>query len=193
MEISDLNVSLQEKGLVITTLKDELRKHKGKDLADNIATKHTIAPEMLKFNVELIAPKLLNNRTAHSDYLRHTQEQAAILREVVEQGKLQNPLNNSLDSAYKYTKRISEFLIIIRQTCLNINNSSEKFITVTLKNKDKRVRFTKPVTSSGNTNTKTASSSNLVSNKPMLPSTGVKPSTNASGSQPSGNTVDPNK
>ncbi|GJR55073.1 hypothetical protein Tco_1405594 [Tanacetum coccineum] len=193
VEISDLNVSLQEKGLVITALKDELRKLKGKDLADNIATKHTIAPEMLKFDVEPIAPKLLNNRTAHSDYLRHTQEQAAILREVVEQGKLQNPLNNSLDSACKYTKRIQEFLIIIRQTCPSINNSSEKFVTVTPKNKDKRVRFTKPVTSSGNTNTKIASSSNLVSNKPMLPSTGVKPSTSASGSQPSGNNVDPNE
>ncbi|GJY20012.1 hypothetical protein Tco_0392578 [Tanacetum coccineum] len=150
----------KEKGLVITALKDELRKLKGKYLADNIVTKHTIAPEMLKFDVEPIAPKLLNNRTAHSDYLRHTQEQAAILREVVEQGKSQNPLNNSLDSA----------------------------LAVTPKNKDKRVRFTEPVTSSGNTNTKTASSSNLVSNKPMLSSTGVKPSTSASGSQPSGNT-----
>ncbi|GKB20032.1 hypothetical protein Tco_0853955 [Tanacetum coccineum] len=59
---------------------------------------------------------------------------------------------------------------------------------MTPKNKDKRVRFTEPVTSSGNTNIKTASSSNLVSNKPMLPSTGVKPSTSASGSQSSGNT-----
>ncbi|GJT96496.1 retrovirus-related pol polyprotein from transposon TNT 1-94 [Tanacetum coccineum] len=45
------------------------------------------------------SPRLLNNRTTHSDYLRHTQEQATILREVVEQGKSQNPLNNSLDSA----------------------------------------------------------------------------------------------
>ncbi|GKC74102.1 retrovirus-related pol polyprotein from transposon TNT 1-94, partial [Tanacetum coccineum] len=178
----------KEKGLVITALKDELRKLKGKDLADNVVTKHTIAPEMLKIDVEPIAPRLLNNRTAHSDYLRHTQEQAAILREIVEQGKSQNPLNNSLDSACKYTKRIQELLIIIRQTCPSINNSSDKLVVVTPKNKDKRVRFTEPVTSSGNTNTKTASSSNLVSNKPMLSSTGVKPSTSASGSQPSGNT-----
>ncbi|GJX57455.1 hypothetical protein Tco_0287352, partial [Tanacetum coccineum] len=160
VEISDLNVSLQEKDLVITALKNELRKLKGKDLADNVVTKHPIAPEMLKIDVEPIAPRLLNNRTAHSDYLRHTQEQAAILREIVEQGKSQNPLNNSLDSA----------------------------LAMTPKNKDKRVRFTEPVTSSGNTNTKIASSSNLVSNKPMLSSTGVKPSTSASGSQPSGNT-----
>ncbi|GKA70457.1 hypothetical protein Tco_0776596 [Tanacetum coccineum] len=74
MEISDLNVNLQEKDLVITALKDELRKLKGKDLADNVVTKHTIAPEMLKIDVEPIALRLLNNRTAHSDYLRHTQE-----------------------------------------------------------------------------------------------------------------------
>ncbi|GJV24813.1 hypothetical protein Tco_1377508 [Tanacetum coccineum] len=170
------------------SLKDELRKLKGKYLADNIVTKHIIAPEMLKFDVEPIAPKLLNNRTAHSDYLRHTQEQAVILREVVEQGKSQNPLYNSLDSACKYTKRIQELLIIIRQTCPSINNSSDKLVVVTPQNKDKRVRFTEPVTSSGNTNIKTASSLNLVSNKPMLPSTGVKPSTSASGSHPSSNT-----
>ncbi|GJV17977.1 retrovirus-related pol polyprotein from transposon TNT 1-94 [Tanacetum coccineum] len=54
---------------------------------------------MLKIDVEPIAPKLLNNRTAHSYYLKHTQEQAAILREEVEQGRSQNPLNNSLYSA----------------------------------------------------------------------------------------------
>nr|GEV53283.1 putative ribonuclease H-like domain-containing protein [Tanacetum cinerariifolium] len=110
---------------------DELKKLKEKALVDNVVTTYYIAPKMLKVDVELIAPKLLNNMIVHSDYLRHTQEQAAILREVVEQIKLQNPLNNSLDHA--------------------------------------------------------SSSSNLVSNKPMLPSTGVKPSTSASVSQPSEN------
>ncbi|GKA18894.1 hypothetical protein Tco_0698809 [Tanacetum coccineum] len=79
VEILDLNVSLQEKDLVITTLKNELRKLKGKDLADNVVTKHLVALEMLKIDVEPITPRLLKNRTAHSDYLRHTQKQAAIL------------------------------------------------------------------------------------------------------------------
>ncbi|GJX36253.1 retrovirus-related pol polyprotein from transposon TNT 1-94 [Tanacetum coccineum] len=165
--------NLQEKDLVITALKNVLRKLKGKDLADTIVTKR---------------PRLLNNRTAHSDYLRHTQEQAAILREILKQGKSQNPLNNSLDSACKYTKQIQELLIIIRQTYPSINNLSDKLVVVTPKNKNKRVRFTEPVTSSGNTNIKTASSSNLVSNKPMLSFTEVKPSTSASGSQTLGNT-----
>ncbi|GJY28888.1 retrovirus-related pol polyprotein from transposon TNT 1-94 [Tanacetum coccineum] len=41
----------KEKDLVITALKDELRKLKGKDLADNVVTKHTIAPEMLKVGI----------------------------------------------------------------------------------------------------------------------------------------------
>nr|GEX21101.1 hypothetical protein [Tanacetum cinerariifolium] len=80
-----------------------------------------------------------------------------------------------------------DLLIIIGQTCPSFNNSREKLVVVTPKNNDKRVRFTEPVTSSGNTNTKTTSSSNLVSNKHALSSTGVKPSTSASGSQPSGN------
>nr|GEU40552.1 retrovirus-related Pol polyprotein from transposon TNT 1-94 [Tanacetum cinerariifolium] len=127
MEISDLNVSLQEKYLVITALKDDLRKLKRKVLVGDVVTSHSITFEMLKVDVKPLALKLLNNRTIHSDYLRHTQEQAAILKEVVEQGKSQNSLNNSLDHACKYTKRIQELLILIKQTCPSINGSSEKF------------------------------------------------------------------
>ncbi|GJT67750.1 hypothetical protein Tco_1019230 [Tanacetum coccineum] len=70
-----------------TTLKDELSKLKGKALADNVVCKHTIDPEMLKIEVGYLNPRLLNIRSAHSDYLKHTQEEAAILREIVEQGK----------------------------------------------------------------------------------------------------------
>nr|GEW19200.1 retrovirus-related Pol polyprotein from transposon TNT 1-94 [Tanacetum cinerariifolium] len=71
----------KEKGLIIAALKDELRKLKGKALVDNVVTPHTITPKILKIDVELIASRLFNNRIAHSDYLRITQEQAAILRE----------------------------------------------------------------------------------------------------------------
>ncbi|GJX44162.1 retrovirus-related pol polyprotein from transposon TNT 1-94 [Tanacetum coccineum] len=84
VEISDLNASLQEKVLEITALKDDLRKLKGKALVDNVVTKHTIDPEMLKIDVEPITPKLLNKRTAHSAYIKHTQEEAAVLRDLVD-------------------------------------------------------------------------------------------------------------
>ncbi|GJT67903.1 hypothetical protein Tco_1019383 [Tanacetum coccineum] len=188
VEISDLNASLQEKVLVITALKDDLRKLKGKALVDNDVTKHPSDPEMLKIDVEPITPKLLNKRTAHSAYIKHTQEEAAVLRDLVDHIKANYPLDHTLDSACRYTKLIQELLTNISKTCPSINNTDGKLVAVTPKNKDKRVRFTEPVTSSGHTITKTTSTSNLVSNKPMLSSTGVKPSTSASGSQPSGNT-----
>nr|GEU66938.1 hypothetical protein [Tanacetum cinerariifolium] len=55
--------------------------------------------EMLNVDVEPLNPRLLNNRSAHSDYLKYTQEEDAILRGIVKQGKSQNPLNAYLDSA----------------------------------------------------------------------------------------------
>ncbi|GJS50823.1 retrovirus-related pol polyprotein from transposon TNT 1-94 [Tanacetum coccineum] len=185
VEISDLDDCLQEKVLVITTLKDELRKLKGKDLANNEVTHHPSDPEI---NMEPITPKLLNKRSAHSAYIKHTQEEAAVLRDLVDHIKANYPLDPTLESSCKYTKLIQELLTKISKTCPSLNNSGEQLVAVTPMNKVKRVRFTEPVTSSRNTITKKASTSNLASNKPMLSSTGVKPSTSASGSQPSGNT-----
>nr|GEX28244.1 hypothetical protein [Tanacetum cinerariifolium]GEX66252.1 hypothetical protein [Tanacetum cinerariifolium] len=187
-ENSDFNASLLEKVLVITALKEKLRKLKGKVVVDEAVISHLINPEMLKVDVAPLAPKLRNNRTVHSDYIRHTQEETATLREIVEQERSLNPLNTSLDYVCKCTKRIQELLIIIRQTCPCINNFGDRLMAVTPMNKTKRVRFTKPVTSLGNTNIKIPSLSNIVSNKPMLSSIGINLSTSASGSQPSGNT-----
>nr|GEZ45722.1 retrovirus-related Pol polyprotein from transposon TNT 1-94 [Tanacetum cinerariifolium] len=133
--------------------------------------------------------KLQNNRTAHYDYLKHTQEETATLREIVENERLLNPLNTSLDYVCKYTKWIQELLIILKQTCLCINDLGDKLMAVTLVNKTNKIRFTEPITSSGNTPIKITSSSNVVSKKPMLSSTGVNLPTSASESQPSGNTM----
>ncbi|GKB40245.1 retrovirus-related pol polyprotein from transposon TNT 1-94 [Tanacetum coccineum] len=84
VENSDLNASLQEKALAITTLKDELRKLKGKALVDNNVANHPSDPELHQVNVEPITPKLLNKRTAHSAYIKHSQEEAAVLRDLVD-------------------------------------------------------------------------------------------------------------
>ncbi|GKB17892.1 retrovirus-related pol polyprotein from transposon TNT 1-94 [Tanacetum coccineum] len=73
------------------SLKDDLRKLKGKALVDNAVTKHTIDPDMLKIDVEPITPKLLNKRTAHSAYIKHTQEEATALRDLVEHVKSKYP------------------------------------------------------------------------------------------------------
>nr|GEY41364.1 integrase, catalytic region, zinc finger, CCHC-type, peptidase aspartic, catalytic [Tanacetum cinerariifolium] len=103
-ENSDLNASLQKKVLVITALKENLKKLKGKAIVDEAVISHPIDPEMLKVDVAPLASKLRNNRTVHSDYINHTQEETATLREIVEQGRSLKPLNNSLDYACNIKK-----------------------------------------------------------------------------------------
>nr|GEV27722.1 hypothetical protein [Tanacetum cinerariifolium] len=98
-ENSDLIASFQEKVLVITALKDNLRKLKGKVMVDKAVILHPIDPELLKNDVAPLAPKFRNNRTAYYDYLKHTQEETATLREIVEYERSLNPLNTSLDYA----------------------------------------------------------------------------------------------
>nr|GEU53007.1 retrovirus-related Pol polyprotein from transposon TNT 1-94 [Tanacetum cinerariifolium] len=68
-------------------------------LTDDAVTSHPIDPELLKVDVTQLAPKLQNNMTAHSDYLKHTQVETATLREIVKQGRSLIPLNTSLDYA----------------------------------------------------------------------------------------------
>ncbi|GJU70204.1 hypothetical protein Tco_1256463 [Tanacetum coccineum] len=47
----------------------------------------TIAPGMFKIDLDPLVPRLLKNREAHIDYLKHTQEQDDILRGIVKQAK----------------------------------------------------------------------------------------------------------
>ncbi|GJX22217.1 hypothetical protein Tco_0226662 [Tanacetum coccineum] len=161
-EIETINIELKhrEKVFVITTLKNDLRKLKGKEITDNAAqvtNATTIAPGMYKLDPVILAPKVKNNREAHEYYLNYTMEQDAILREMIQ-----------------------ELLGYFRDTCPDIHKPSEKLVAVTPINKKKIVRFADTVTSSGNIP--------KVTNRPLLSSTGVNPSTSASGSKPSGNT-----
>nr|GEU70596.1 hypothetical protein [Tanacetum cinerariifolium] len=82
--VSDLNASLQEKVLVITALKKQLNKFKGKAIHTEAVSLNLIDPELLKVDVAPLVLKLRKNRTTHIDYIRHTQEEAATLREIVE-------------------------------------------------------------------------------------------------------------
>ncbi|GKG06413.1 hypothetical protein Tco_0326499, partial [Tanacetum coccineum] len=54
---------------------------------------------MFKLDLVSLPPRFLQNRDAHIDYLRHTQEQANTLREIVEQAKAKQPLDSELDFA----------------------------------------------------------------------------------------------
>ncbi|GKB28776.1 retrovirus-related pol polyprotein from transposon TNT 1-94 [Tanacetum coccineum] len=189
-KIETINIELDHRVSKLIA-KNEYLKQTYKQLYDLIKLARIRSKEQcddLINQVNLKSVEISNLNATHSAYTKHTQEEATVLRDLVEQVKSKYPLDHSLKSAYRYAKLIQELLTNISKTCPNINKSDRKLVVVTPKNKDKRVRFTESVTSSGNTITKIASTSNLVSNKPMLSSTGVKSSTSASGSQPSGNT-----
>ncbi|GKC02514.1 retrovirus-related pol polyprotein from transposon TNT 1-94, partial [Tanacetum coccineum] len=185
-EISDLNAKLQEQGLVIAALKNELRKLKGKALDNKESVTHSVDPIMDKDNMEPITPKLLNKRTAHSSYIKHTQEEALVLRDIVEHVKANYPHDPLLESAVRYTKVIQDLLSHISRSCPSINNCGPQKTEAIPRKKDKQVRFAETLTLTENT--KPASTSTIVSNKRVLHSTGVRHSTSASGSQPAGNT-----
>ncbi|GKC73964.1 hypothetical protein Tco_1119847, partial [Tanacetum coccineum] len=81
-------------------LKQTYKKLKGKALDDNAVTTRSNDPIMLKIDMEPITPRLLNKRTAHSTYIKHTQDESAILRDLVEHVKAYYPQDAALKSAF---------------------------------------------------------------------------------------------
>nr|GEZ97689.1 integrase, catalytic region, zinc finger, CCHC-type, peptidase aspartic, catalytic [Tanacetum cinerariifolium] len=171
-EINDLKAQVQEKDTVILKLREKLN-----SLSGNV-----------KVDVAPLVPKLRENMTAHTDYIRHTQEEAATLREIVESERLFSPLNTSLAYVCKYTRRIQELMMILQQSCPSITNLETKLVAVTPKNKTKQIRRTAQNTKSEKTTVATSPSVNIASNTPVLSSTGVTLVSSASGSKSQDNT-----
>ncbi|GKB45881.1 hypothetical protein Tco_0896634, partial [Tanacetum coccineum] len=106
---------------------------------------------MFKLDLVSLPSRLLQNRETHIDYMKHTQENANILREIVKPAKAKQPLDSELDFACKYATRIQELLVYVQDTCPNAITPSFKKIVVTQMNKVKKVRFVEPITSSSKT------------------------------------------
>nr|GEU43587.1 integrase, catalytic region, zinc finger, CCHC-type, peptidase aspartic, catalytic [Tanacetum cinerariifolium] len=138
----DLNASHQEKVLVIIALKDTLRKLKRKSIVNEAVTLHPIDLELLKIDVAPLAPKMQKNRTVHYDYLKHTQEEIATLRELVENERLLNPLNTSLDYACKITTTAK---VPLRKPIPIESNTSKPVVTLVYSRKPKESRNNVPV------------------------------------------------
>ncbi|GKC82397.1 hypothetical protein Tco_1138114 [Tanacetum coccineum] len=63
-----------------------------------------LAPGRYAIDVEPTPPRNRNNREVHLDYLKHLKESVETLREIVEEAKVERPLDSSLASACLYTK-----------------------------------------------------------------------------------------
>ncbi|GKB83453.1 hypothetical protein Tco_0950348 [Tanacetum coccineum] len=123
-----------------------------------------LAPGMYAIDVEPIPPRSRNNREVHLDYLKHLKESVETLREIVEEDRIEKPLDNALGNAYFYTKRSQELLEYMIGTCPKDFNKRDKQIATTSLNRKKQT------------------------NVPVIPSTGVISSTKASGFTPRRNT-----
>nr|GEZ90994.1 hypothetical protein [Tanacetum cinerariifolium] len=214
-EINELKAQIKEKDTVILKLKEKLKsssgdvkerkverdveeletlnleldhKLKGKVVLTEVVSLNPINPALLQVDVVPLVPKLRKNRTAHIDYIRHTQEEAATLRELVESERLLSPHNTSIAYACKYTRRIQELLMILQQTCPRITDLGTNLVAVTPKSKTKQIRHTVQITKSKKTSVATSPSPNIDSNTPVVSSTGVAFVSSASGSKSQDNT-----
>ncbi|GKC77522.1 retrovirus-related pol polyprotein from transposon TNT 1-94 [Tanacetum coccineum] len=98
---------LEAKNNTISKLKDHVATLKGKSVfgghkSENISK--VIASGMYKLDLDPLSPKLLKNREAHVDYLKHTQKNTDILCKIIEQTRALRPLDSDLDSALAFRK-----------------------------------------------------------------------------------------
>nr|GEU94793.1 hypothetical protein [Tanacetum cinerariifolium] len=150
-EIETLIIELdhKEKVLVITALKETISNLKGKKVVTESVSLNPIDPELLNIDVAPLAPKLLKNRTAHTDYIRHTQEEAATLREIVKSERLLNPLNRSLDYALgnvcPLTRIVTTTIVPPRDPIPIVNNTDKPVVTLVYSKKTKASNKKVPV------------------------------------------------
>nr|GEU78440.1 putative reverse transcriptase domain-containing protein [Tanacetum cinerariifolium] len=121
-----------------------IKKIKGKAVVDEAIILHPIDPELLKIDVTPLAPKLRNNRIAHYDFLKHTQEETATLREIVENERFLNPLRN----VCPLTRFTTTAKVPFRKPIPLETNTSKPVVTLVYSQKPKESRNNVPVSKS---------------------------------------------
>ncbi|GJZ45451.1 hypothetical protein Tco_0593047 [Tanacetum coccineum] len=79
-----------------TLILEEESRSKMLDKQNDPISSKVNAPTVPKLDLEPLTLKLKNNREAHVDYIRITKENADTLRDIVEQARISNPLDNAL-------------------------------------------------------------------------------------------------
>ncbi|GJZ28696.1 retrovirus-related pol polyprotein from transposon TNT 1-94 [Tanacetum coccineum] len=132
-------------------------------VTSDVKTPKVSAFEKYAIDVEPIPPRLNKNREVHLHYIKRLKENVETLREIVEDAKVERPLDTSLASACRYTKHSQEL--------------------------KKRVNFVEPCeTSTHNTPPQVEHQKINLTNALGIPSTGVKGASAASMSKPRSNT-----
>nr|GFB12286.1 integrase, catalytic region, zinc finger, CCHC-type, peptidase aspartic, catalytic [Tanacetum cinerariifolium] len=122
-EINELKAQAQAKDTVILKLKEKLHSLNGDVNERNVKRK---LEEIETLNIELdhkvdvapLVPKLRKNMIAHTDYIRHTQDEAATLREIVEiNRKVWKPTGNVFKTVGHIWKPTERTFTLIGNVC----------------------------------------------------------------------------
>ncbi|GJR46305.1 hypothetical protein Tco_1314408 [Tanacetum coccineum] len=100
-----------------------------------------LAPGMYAIDVESIPPCNRNNREVHLDYVKHLKESVETLYEIVEEARVEKPLDRSLAYACLYTKQSQELLEYVIGTCPKDYNNQDKRLDTTPLTRKKQVTF----------------------------------------------------
>ncbi|GJS61897.1 hypothetical protein Tco_0656681 [Tanacetum coccineum] len=104
--INELQAQLKAKNVSINNSKKHIANLKGKtsvEYAKTINKSNVVTSTIYKLDLQPLPPRIKNNREAHLDYLKVTQEHTNTLWDIVEQARALKPLYNSLDYAYQDT------------------------------------------------------------------------------------------
>ncbi|GKE43774.1 hypothetical protein Tco_1471058 [Tanacetum coccineum] len=118
-KINEWQAKLDTKDVSIANLRKHIQSLKGKNVVEKVATPNNakvITLEMFKLDLEPLAPRVLNNKDAHIDYIKHSREHADTLRKIV-------------------------VLVYVKDACPCLTKPSEKLVAATPLNKNKKVRM----------------------------------------------------
>ncbi|GKA66271.1 hypothetical protein Tco_0766079 [Tanacetum coccineum] len=136
-------------------------------------------------DVEPIPPRLKKNQEVHLHYIERLKENVEILREIVEDAKIERQLDTSLASACRYTKHSQELLEYVIGMCPKDFGLHNKQNASTNSLRKKGVTFVEPhETLTHNIPPQVEHQKINLNNVPRIPSTGVKGASAASRSKP---------
>ncbi|GKA43334.1 integrase, catalytic region, zinc finger, CCHC-type containing protein [Tanacetum coccineum] len=122
----DLKAQIQDKVFVITSLKNDLRKLKGKEIVDiaaQIPSATTIVPGMFKLDLESLAPRFLQNREAHLEYL-NAKKVVVTPKNTIKKVRFAEPLTSSSNVKHVESSKTSDSNIhVLSSTGLKCSTS----------------------------------------------------------------------
>ncbi|GKD21489.1 hypothetical protein Tco_1223192 [Tanacetum coccineum] len=147
-EMNDAHTSFKARCLELKVELSNLRDKIQKDNHDELIKRFSnledhekpkgLAPGKYALDVEPIPSRNRNNREVHLVYLKHLKESVETLREIIEEAKVEIPLDSSLASACRYTKHSQKLLEYVIDDCPKaLNTRDNKHASTFLPKKSK--------------------------------------------------------